>query len=186
MGARQAKLHLSAEDIKFLQEKTGQDQKTIQDWYEGFLKDCPSGELTKQQFIAIYGKIFPGGNADNFSESIFRTFDTDNSGAIDFREFMLALHVTSHGSPEEKLAWAFRMYDVDGNGSIEVGEMRRVVCGVYQMLGNEEAGCANKAQELFNKMDADGDGLVSQQEFVTICRQDPDLCKIIGMTTGNC
>ena len=30
MGARQAKLQLSAEDIKFLQEKTGQDQKTIQ------------------------------------------------------------------------------------------------------------------------------------------------------------
>ena len=38
---------------------------------------------------------------------------------------MLALHATSHGSPEEKLAWAFRMYDVDGNGSIDFNEMRR-------------------------------------------------------------
>ena len=38
---------------------------------------------------------------------------------------MLALHATSHGSPEEKLAWAFRMYDVDGNGSIDFNEMKR-------------------------------------------------------------
>ena len=38
---------------------------------------------------------------------------------------MLALHVTSKGSPEEKLAWAFRMYDVDENGSIEFNEMKR-------------------------------------------------------------
>ena len=27
-----------------------------------------------------------------------------------FREFMLALHVTSKGTPEEKLSWAFRCF----------------------------------------------------------------------------
>lgn len=73
----------------------------------------------------MYSKIFPSGNADNFSKNIFRTFDTNNSGTIDFREFMLALHATSNGTPEEKLAWAFRMYDVDGNGSIDFNEMKR-------------------------------------------------------------
>ena len=96
-----------------------------QEWHAGFLEDCPDGELTKTQFVEMYIKIFPGGNAEKFSENVFRTFDTDKSGTIDFREFMLALHVTANGTPEEKLKWAFRMYDVDGNGSIDIHEMKR-------------------------------------------------------------
>jgi neurocalcin delta len=93
MGKSQSKI--SKEDMDFLQQKTDLDKSTIEEWYEGFLKDCPSGELSKEKFIAMYSKIFPSGNADNFSQNIFRTFDTNNSGTIDFREFMLALHVTS-------------------------------------------------------------------------------------------
>jgi Ca2+-binding EF-hand superfamily protein len=37
-----------------------------------------------------------------------RTFDTDHNGYIDFKEFLLAIDVTSSGCPEEKLNWAFR------------------------------------------------------------------------------
>ena len=69
-----------------------------QEWHVGFMEDCPDGELTKAQFVEMYNKIFPGGCADKFSEIIFRTFDTDRSGTIDFREFMLALHVTRYFS----------------------------------------------------------------------------------------
>ena len=35
-------------------------------------------------------------------------FDNDKNGSIDFKEFLLAIDVTSAGSPEEKLNWAFR------------------------------------------------------------------------------
>merc|ERR1712226_1783188 len=49
-------------------------------------------------------------------------------------EFMLALHITSKGTPEEKLSWAFRMYDVDGSGSIQFSEMKRVVGAVFDLL----------------------------------------------------
>jgi len=176
MGKSQSKI--SKEDMDFLQQKTDLDKSTIEEWYEGFLKDCPSGELSKEKFIAMYSKIFPSGNAENFSQNIFRTFDTNNSGTIDFREFMLALHVTSKGSPEEKLSWAFRMYDVDGNGSIEFAEMKRVVGAVYEMLGTE-AGTTGKAQELFAKMDQNSDGCVSQEEFIAVCKQDKDLLNIL-------
>ena len=73
----------------------------------------------------MYNKMFPSGNADKFSENVFRTFDTNKSGTIDFREFMLALHLTTNGTPDEKLTLAFRMYDLDGNGLIDVLEMKR-------------------------------------------------------------
>ena len=33
-----------------------------------------------------------------------------------FQEFMLATDMTASGSPEEKLRWAFKMYDKDGSG----------------------------------------------------------------------
>lgn len=46
---------------------------------------------------------------------------------IHLQEFLLAIDVTSSGTPEEKLKWAFRMYDVDGNGVIDIQEMTKIV-----------------------------------------------------------
>lgn len=46
---------------------------------------------------------------------------------LHLQEFLLAIDVTSSGTPEEKLKWAFRMYDVDGNGVIDIQEMTKIV-----------------------------------------------------------
>ena len=54
----------------------------------------------------------------------------------------------------------------------------RVVGAVYEMLGTE-AGHSGKAQELFDKMDQNSDGLVSQEEFVEVCSRDQDLLNIL-------
>ncbi len=71
--------------------------------------------------------MFTEGDAQKFCEHIFRTFDTDNSGKIDFTEFLMAINLTTKGDLEKKLKWAFKMYDVDGNGEIDKNEMACII-----------------------------------------------------------
>ena len=103
-----SKGELSKQDLNFLCENTRYDEDTIQEWYSGFMTDCPKGQLSKHAFLKIYSKCFPTGNAEEFCEHVFRTFDSDRNGFIHFNAFMLAIDVTSSGRPEEKLNWAFR------------------------------------------------------------------------------
>ena len=51
-------------------------------------KDCPTGELSRKKFLSIYSTLFPEGKAGPFYEHVFRTFDEDGSGRIDFKEFL--------------------------------------------------------------------------------------------------
>merc|ERR1711908_75734 len=186
MGNKSSKDRLSKEEIDFLKTNTHYDEDTINEWYKGFKQDCPDGHLDSVSFMKIYSKCFPSGNAGEFCEHVFRTFDSDKNGYIDFREFLLAIDVTSAGSPEEKLNWAFSMYDVDGNGWIDLVEMTRIVRSIYKMMGPNQALVdqfetpEKRAEDIFRKMDVNSDGRVTRQEFVRSCLNDSKLAELLS------
>jgi len=188
MGAGSSSAGLTKDDLEFLQRKTSFNKETILDFYKGFIADCPDGKLSPANFCQIYSKCFPNGNTREFCDHVFRTFDADKNGFIDFKEFLLSIDVTSSGTAMEKLEWAFKMYDCDGNGWIDLQEMTRLVGSIYKMLDNHhlvQHGTANeRAKEIFEKMDVDSDGRVTREEFMKCCMDDSNMLNLLAPTTG--
>jgi len=180
---------LTQDDIEFLKKNTRYDEAEIKEWYKGFKQDCPDGHLTREAFMKIYSKCFTGGSAQDFCDHVFRTFDSDKNGFIDFKEFLLAIDVTSSGTPEQKLNWAFRMYDVDENGMIDLNEMTKLVRSIFKVSNqsqrtNESAD--SRAVNIFKKMDVNSDGIVTREEFVNACLADNSLMQMLTPQTGAC
>jgi len=166
----QSKSKVSAGDLAFLQSATGKDSGSIQTWYDNFLAECPNGNMSRAKMAYMYQQIFPNGNAVNFSENMFNAFDTDNSGTVNFREFIVVIHITTNGTPEEMINFMFKIYDLNRDGTISYMEVLKLTDALFELQGEEKV--VGKAGETFDKLDKNDDGMVTLGEFLSHCRND--------------
>lgn len=125
---------LSKEILEELQLNTKFTEEELSTWYQSFLKECPSGRITRQEFQTIYSKFFPEADPKAYAQHVFRSFDANSDGTLDFKEYVIALHMTSAGKTNQKLEWAFSLYDVDGNGTISKNEVLEIVTVSVSLL----------------------------------------------------
>ena len=89
--------------------------------------------------------------------------DRDGSGTVDFPEF-LSMMTTKMGERDshEEMIKAFRLFDDDETGKISFRNLKRVAKELGESITDDEL------QEMIDEADRDGDGEVSQDEFIRI------------------
>lgn len=183
MGKKNSKL--KQETVQKLISETYFTEKEIKQWHKGFLKDCPDGLLTEAGFIKIYTQFFPHGDPSKFASLVFRVFDENDDGSIEFHEFINALSITSRGNLDEKLGWAFRLYDVDNDGYITRNEMYNIVDAIYQMVGqpseSDDGDPNTRVQKIFEQMDKNNDDKLTMDEFKEGSRNDPRIVQALSL-----
>lgn len=100
----------------------------IKKLYEEFIKDFPKGYADRDGFKNAYTKMFPQRlGANKFAGHIFRMYDVDGNGRMEFREYVSGLSVSMDGTVEEKLQSCFRLYDKDRSGYITLKELTDIL-----------------------------------------------------------
>ncbi|CAL4060462.1 unnamed protein product, partial [Meganyctiphanes norvegica] len=142
--------------------------------------------LRANGFIKIYKQFFPQGDPTKFASLVFRVFDENNDGSIEFEEFIRALSITSRGNVDEKLLWAFRLYDVDNDGYITREEMYSIVDAIYQMVGQslqdeDENTPQKRVDKIFSLMDKNHDEKLTLDEFREGSKADPRIVQALSL-----
>ena len=49
------------------------------------MNDCPTGKMDRAKIESMYAMVLPPKNAKSFVDQIFKIFDEDGDGTIDFK-----------------------------------------------------------------------------------------------------
>jgi len=162
------------------------EKKEIKQLFKQFIEEVPSGCIPRDDFHQLTELM--GINDPFITGLVFNAFDTNNDGSIQFDEFIRGMSIMTRGTPEEKLEFAFRLYDLDNDGFITKVEMVKIVTALYRMLGDlvslqgEEYDSPVKlVDKIFKEMDANKDGMISLQEYKTGAQKDPAIVQGLAL-----
>jgi serine/threonine-protein phosphatase 2B regulatory subunit len=137
-----------------------------------------SGTVDRDEFLSL-----PQVSSNPLATRMIAIFDEDGGGDVDFQEFVSGLSAfSSKGNKEEKLRFAFKVYDIDRDGYISNGELFIVL---KMMVGSNLKD--QQLQQIVDKTimeaDQDRDGKISFEEFTKMV-ENTDVS--MSMTLGMC
>ncbi|OUC46167.1 putative EF hand [Trichinella nativa] len=112
------------------------------------------------QILRTMGQAFE----DRDLKQLIKEFDTDGSGEIEFEEFAalvarFVMQEDDSANMEEELREAFRLYDKEGNGYINVSDLRDILRALDENITEDEL------DEMIAEIDTDGSGTVDFDEL---------------------
>jgi serine/threonine-protein phosphatase 2B regulatory subunit len=174
----------TAEQITQLSKRTKFNEQEIRALWLKFKRmsesRTPDGRIDMDEFQAALGI-----RSEGFATRIFAAFDSDVSLEIDFTEFVLGVYAMSpRASIEEKAQFCFNFYDFDGNGSIdrqEISQILHLSLSESQSITLTEEQIQKIIDRTYERVDRNGDGGISFEEFLAASRRNPQILACINI-----
>ena len=142
--------------------------------------------LGRNEFMLLFGDMFPDADSIQFSEHAFRIYDMDNNGKIDFQEFVMVIDNLVKGSQNDKMDTLFKLYDIDGTKKIA----KREACDIIEDLKRLNSGFVPKENVVDSCMLTDvifskiGDGeYIDQKQFVKVACESEVMRELLEGST---
>nr|XP_019598484.1 PREDICTED: guanylyl cyclase-activating protein 3 [Rhinolophus sinicus] len=149
-------------------------------WYRKFMMEYPSGLQTLHEFKTFLGLTGLNQKANQHVDQVYNTFDMNKDGFIDFVEFIAAVNLFVRGKMDQKLKWYFKLYDADGNGSIDKKELLNIFMTVQNLNGQQTLSPEEFTNLVFHNIDINHDGELTLEEFINGTEKDQDLLEIVS------
>lgn len=148
--------------LKF--ELTKEQKADIKEAFDLFDPDGTGKIATKELKVAFRALGFEPTKEE--LRKLTADIDPDGLGKLSYEEFLHLMTVKmSEKDSKEDVLRAFRLFDDDDTGKISFQNLKRVAIELGEDLTDEEI------QEMIDEADKDGDGEISQEEFLRIMKK---------------
>lgn len=150
-------------NLTFARPRTGFTRENLE-WLEQLFRQA----LGHKQELSFedFKKIVHSRNSF-FAERVFQIFDRDNSGTVSLTEFLDSMHQFAGKSPNDKIKFLFRVYDLDGDGLIQRSELQQVMKACMEENGMKfsDEQIEDLTLALFEDADTQRQGAISYESL---------------------